>query len=100
MQMTAFQNPTKTLAWKALAEHFETIKDQHMRDWFSTDPNRFDRFSIRTEEVLFDYSKNRITDKTLKLLIDLANECNLPEGIEQMFSGAVLNQTENRVHGL
>ncbi len=96
MQMTAYQNPTQTSAWTSLSKHFNAIKDQHMKDWFAEDPDRFERFSLQVEDILLDFSKNRITENTLELLIDLAKACGLAEGIEQMFKGAILNATENR----
>ncbi len=90
------QNPTTTKAWKALEQHFEAIQDVHMRDLFEEDAQRFDRFSLEWEDLLVDYSKNRITSDTLDLLVDLAKECNLGTAIEQMFSGKVINETEGR----
>lgn len=90
------QNPTTTKAWKALEQHFEAIQDVHMRDLFEEDAQRFDRFSLEWEDLLVDYSKNRITSETLDLLVDLAKECNLGTAIEQMFSGKVINETEGR----
>ncbi|MFN8528364.1 MAG: glucose-6-phosphate isomerase [Anaerolineae bacterium] len=87
-------------AWQTLLAHYQTIRDQHMRDWFAADPDRFNRFSLRLGEgangILFDYSKNRITDETMKLLFDLARQANLPAKIEAMFSGEKINVTENR----
>ena len=59
-------------AWQALAKHFEQVRDLHMRDQFERETDRFDRFSLRLNDILFDYSKNRITDETIRLLLDLA----------------------------
>lgn len=90
------QNPTETLAWKALAAHYEQVKDVQMLDLFAQDPQRFERFSVRFEDLLVDYSKNRINSETLDLLMQLAKECQVEEAIERMYSGAVINETENR----
>ena len=89
-------NPAATSAWADLDAHFNNIKDVHMRDVFSSDPERFTKFSIQSGDVLFDYSKNRITAETIRLLINLAEECNLREATSSMFSGARINETEER----
>lgn len=89
-------NPATTPAWQALQQHYTDTKQVHMKDLFATDTNRFNKYSIQLDEILFDYSKNRITDATLALLIQLANECGLKEGIEAMFNGEKINATENR----
>ena len=83
-------------AWMALKAHFEEIKDTHMRDLFQDNPNRFDEFSTRLNDILLDYSKNRITDTTFKLLMDLARQSNVEEWRDRMLSGEVINSTENR----
>ena len=83
-------------AWQALLRHQRQITDIHMRDLFAEDSQRFDRFSLRFEDILFDYSKNRITDTTKGLLIDLAVQANLSQAIEAMFNGVKINNTENR----
>ncbi len=83
-------------AWQALQLHFQEIKDHHMRDLFAADPQRFDRFSLTFNDILFDFSKHRMTGKTLKLLTDLAQQCRLEEKIARMFSGAKINATEQR----
>ncbi|MGL4369340.1 MAG: glucose-6-phosphate isomerase, partial [Spirochaetota bacterium] len=82
--------------WKALESHFSDIKDSHMRDMFASDPARAKRFRLGDGDILFDYSKNRITDTTMKLLIDLADARNLRGEIERMFTGEKINETENR----
>ncbi len=87
-------NPTKTKSWQHLSEHYEKIKDVHMKDLFADDPQRFNRFSIRFKDILLDYSKNRITEETLKLLIELADEIGLSDAIDQMFDGAKINETD------
>ena len=89
-------HPTKTQAWKKLKEHFKEMKNRHMVDLFREDPGRFDRFSIRWENFLIDYSKNILREETLRLLLDLARECRLPEAIGKMFAGEKINETENR----
>ena len=86
----------ETPAWQALARHQHEIHDLHMRDMFASDPQRFYRFSLRLGDILFDYSKNRITAKTMRLLVDLARQANLSEWIEAMFTGQKINVTENR----
>jgi glucose-6-phosphate isomerase len=83
-------------AWQALERHYGTIKDRHPGDLFADEAGRGERFSIEGAGVFLDYSKNRITDETLSLLIDLAEESGLPERIEAMFSGEKINVTENR----
>lgn len=89
-------NPTETRAWQLLKEHYDQIKDKHLRQWFKEDPQRFDKFSIQFNDILFDYSKNRIEEKTLKLLIQLAEETQVKEAIEKQLSGDKINETENR----
>jgi glucose-6-phosphate isomerase len=89
-------NFTKTSAFAALQAEFETVKKVQMKDLFAADDKRFNRFSELFEGILFDYSKNIITYDTKKKLIELANECQLKHGIEQLFAGEVINQTENR----
>ena len=89
-------NPTKTKAWQLLEQHFSEVKEVQMKDLFAQDVYRFDQFSTTFEDLLVDYSKNRITDKTLDLLLQLAEEVALKHAIEQMFSGRKINETENR----
>jgi len=83
-------------AWQALIKHQQEMADVHLRDLFARTPQRFERFSLRLGDILFDYSKNRITDKTLTLLVDLARQANLAQRIEAMFSGEKINTTEDR----
>ncbi|MEN6409424.1 MAG: glucose-6-phosphate isomerase [Anaerolineaceae bacterium] len=83
-------------AWQALAQHQLEMADVQMRDLFASDSRRFDRFSLQVGSILFDYSKNRITEKTMALLFDLARQANLADRIEAMFSGQKINVTENR----
>ncbi len=90
-------NPTTTQAWLLLKRHFEEEMGRvHMKDLFAKDPDRFSKFSLTAEDILFDYSKNIITAKTLQLLLQLANDCSLKEAIEAMFSGEKINETEGR----
>ncbi len=89
-------SPTKTKSWNSLAEHFNDIQHIHMKTLFAEDPDRFRKFSIRFNDILVDYSKNIVTDKTLQLLIALAKETGLEDAIEKMFSGNAINETENR----
>jgi glucose-6-phosphate isomerase len=82
--------------WQALAQHHQELEPVRMRDLFAQDPQRFERFSLYFDDILFDYSKNRITDKTLTLLLDLARQVDLSAKIEAMFSGQKINNTEDR----
>ncbi|GJM32938.1 MAG: glucose-6-phosphate isomerase [Saprospiraceae bacterium] len=90
------QNPTQTAAWKKLTAHYADIKDVHLRDMFAEDPKRFIKFSKQFEDVLVDYSKNRITTESLQLLLALAAETQVKESISQMFNGKKINETEDR----
>ena len=83
-------------AWKALGAHYQKIRDMHLRQLFVDDPSRDERFIAETSGIFLDYSKNRITDETLKLLIQLAEESGLRTHIDAMFSGEKINITENR----
>jgi glucose-6-phosphate isomerase len=96
INMLAKMNPTTTKSWQNLRRHYEKTKSLHMRDLFAEDSRRFDKFSICFNDLLVDYSKNRITEETLKGLIALAEECDLNNAIEKMFGGAKINETENR----
>jgi glucose-6-phosphate isomerase len=88
--------PDHTAAWKKLESHFSEMKDVHMRSLFAKDAGRFNKFSLCLSELVFDYSKNIITEKTVALLIELAEECGLADAIEAMFNGEKINKTENR----
>lgn len=83
-------------AWRALEQHCQTIADSSMQEWFAKDPERFARFSLTFDEILFDFSKNRINQETISLFVKLAEEANLSEAIEKLFSGFPINYTENR----
>ena len=87
---------TTSPVWLALAQHQKAIASLHMRHLFSQDPARFTRFSLRLGDILFDYSKNRITGETLRLLVALARQEQLEEKIAAMFRGERINQTEKR----
>jgi glucose-6-phosphate isomerase len=89
-------NPTETKSWRKLANHYDDMKKVHMRDLFAADPERFKKFSIRFSDILVDYSKNRMTEETRRLLIDMAQEVELGDAIERMFTGDKINETENR----
>ena len=83
-------------AWKALQMHFQKVRTLHLRQLFADDPQRGERFTAEACGLYLDYSKNRITDETLQLLIQLAEACNLREHIEAMFTGQKINVTEQR----
>jgi glucose-6-phosphate isomerase len=87
---------SQTPAWVALGEHYETIRDLHLRDLFAQDPARGERMALEAAGVYLDYSKNRITDETLKLLVRLAEEARLRERIDAMFGGEKINVSEKR----
>jgi glucose-6-phosphate isomerase len=89
-------NPTTTPSWKALEQHFSEMKQVHMKTLFAGDAGRFNKFSIQSGDILFDYSKNIITDKTVELLLELAANCQLPTAICSMFDGERINENENR----
>jgi len=90
-------NPSQTAAWRALEQHFSQMKETHMRDLFKQDNDRFHKFSATFgDQILVDYSKNRITEETLDKLLALAEETALKSAIESMFSGEKINRTEDR----
>jgi len=89
-------NPTKTDHWKKLTAHFEKMKNVHMKDLFAQDPERFKKLSLKFNDILVDYSKNRITEETLSLLLGLTEEADVKDSIDKMFSGDKINETENR----
>ena len=90
------QSLTQRAAWKALVAHHEQIKNLHLRSLFSDDPRRADRFTVDAVGLSLDYSKNRITEETQKLLLQLAEESGLRERRDAMFRGEKINITENR----
>lgn len=87
---------TQLPAWKALTAHFEKVKNLHIKDLFAAEPNRFDNFSLKIDDILVDFSKNRITDETLSLLVQLAKESGVEEQAKAMFEGEKINNTEKR----
>ena len=89
-------NPTKTKSWKKLQQHAAQIECVHMRELFAKDADRAKKFSLQQGDIFFDYSKNRITDKTLKHLLALTSETKLQDALTSMFDGDKINQTENR----
>ena len=88
--------PMDTTAWKKLNNHYKTMKNRHMRDMFRKDPRRFSKLSLMFEDITIDFSKNILSGKTLKLLLELARECRVQNAIEEMFSGEKINETEGR----
>jgi glucose-6-phosphate isomerase len=87
---------TQLPAWQALVAHQRDMRSVHMRQLFSEDAQRFDCFSLALGDLLFDYSKNRITQETMRLLFELAVQAGLPDAIQAMFSGQRINTTEDR----
>ena len=87
---------TQSKTWKALEQHFGEVSSLHMRDMFAEDPQRFDRFSLKLNDILFDYSKNRINSQTMEHLYRLADDCDVRQWIDRMFAGEAINHTENR----
>jgi glucose-6-phosphate isomerase len=87
---------TNSPAWQALITHRQEMTAVQMRELFAADPQRFDRFSLQLEGLLFDYAKNRITEKTMSLLCALARQAKVAEAIAAMFSGEKINTTEGR----
>lgn len=89
-------NFTETTAYRYLTDHYIGLSEWTLKDLFANDPQRFAKFSLQLQDILFDYSKNRITDETMALLVQLARECKLDEAIQAMFSGHKINVTEGR----
>jgi glucose-6-phosphate isomerase len=89
-------NPTSTTAWNELQNHFETMKNVSMKNMFQEDPSRASKFHLKWNDFLVDYSKNRINQETMDLLVKLANEVHLKEAISDYFEGEIINKTENR----
>ncbi len=89
-------NPTETVAWKKLEAYYLEFKDKHIKELFEKDKDRFQKYSLKFDDILVDFSKNRIDDTLRNLLIELASECGLKEAISSMFSGQKINVTENR----
>ncbi len=89
-------NLKDTTAWKSLVSDFENKKNVQIKSLFAADVERFNKYTIQSEHILFDFSKNNIDDETLMLLLQLADECKLPDAIEAMFTGEKINKTEDR----
>jgi glucose-6-phosphate isomerase len=89
-------NPMSTAAWEKLEDHYFSFKGTHMKELFEKDAARFQKYSLKFEEILVDFSKNIVDDKTRELLGKLAEECKLKSAVESMFSGEKINATENR----
>jgi len=88
--------PTSTHSWKLLNEHYKEIKNVHMKDWFAQNKKRANDMTIRWEDFYLDYSKHRITDKTIELLLRLADDVELKNAISKYFEGDIINETEGR----
>jgi glucose-6-phosphate isomerase len=93
---TPAHTPTRCRAWQALAQHYQTMHTLHLRQLFADDPRRGERFACEAAGIYLDYSKSRITDETIRLLVNLADECGLRERIVAMFDGEAINVTEKR----
>jgi glucose-6-phosphate isomerase len=89
-------DPTETNVWPKLTSHFLSMQATHLRELFEEDADRFEKFHLKLNDILVDYSKNLITQETLSLLIELANETELAAAMDAMFRGEKINQTENR----
>lgn len=87
---------TNLPAWQQLQQHYEDTKDIHMREMFAQDSQRFEKFSLKLNDILFDYSKNRVTQETMDLLLQLAEQSDVAGLRERMFSGETINHTEHR----
>ena len=83
-------------AWKKLQDHFQKVRELHLRQLFASDQERGKRMTLEAEGIFLDYSKNRITDETIQLLLQLAQESGLRQRIDAMFQGEKINRTENR----
>ena len=95
-EISPTQPTAKHAAWRALQDHYEAIRSRHLRDLFAHDPKRGERMTVEAAGVFLDYSKNRINDETLRLLVALAEQSGLRERIDAMFLGEKINVTENR----
>src|SRR6266404_2441728 len=93
---TTIKPLTKRNAWTTLATHFKEVRELHLRDLFAQDPKRGEGLTLKAAGLYLDYSKNRVTEETLKLLFQLATESGLKERIASMFKGEKINVTEKR----
>ena len=89
-------NPTDTKAWEKLESHFEEVKATKIKELFENDVNRFSNFTLKFDRILVDFSKNKVTDETINLLLDLSKEIGLEEAIKDFFDGKKINATEDR----
>ena len=89
-------NPSGTVAWQKLRTHFEKMEYVSIKEMFSNDNKRVEKFNIEWQDFIIDYSKNKISEETIAILIELAEEVGLKSAIESYFSGEAINQTENR----
>ena len=89
-------DPTQTEAWKKLELHFKEVKKTQIEELFENDADRFSNFTLKFDRILVDYSKNKITEETIKLLLDLVKEIGLEEAIKDFFDGEKINATEDR----
>ncbi len=87
---------TQLAAWQALEQHYQAIANHSMQEWFETNPSRFSEFSLKFDNILFDYSKNRVNQQTIQLLTTLAHDINLADSINALFTGHLINSTEKR----
>jgi glucose-6-phosphate isomerase len=89
-------NPTTTQAWQKLQQQYKNLQNGSIKEMFANDTKRAEKFHLKWNDFLLDYSKNDINQETINLLLDLANEVNLKDAVSQYFDGAIINQTENR----
>src|SRR5260221_6208208 len=89
-------NPGSTTAWQQLKGHFAEMRSVKIKTLFAEDAERFNKYNLQLDDILFDYSKNIVTEKTIQLLLQLATECELPTAISSMFNGDMINETEKR----
>ena len=89
-------DPTTTVSWHLLKDHYAESKGGQMKNLFSEDPDRFSKYSLKVTDILWDYSKNIINEKTIQLLLQLAQECKVKEALDAMFNSEKINETENR----
>jgi len=94
--MNMVESRSESLPWKALQNHYAKVAPLHLRQLFADNPNRFDKFSVKACDILLDYSKNRVTEETMRLLFDLARQADVKGWTEKMFTGEKINVTENR----
>lgn len=87
---------TQLPVWQELVAHHQQISNSHMRDWFASEPNRFDQYSIKSGNILLDFTRNRINMETISLLVELAEQCGLKARIAELFEGREVNTTEQR----